>query len=169
MEPTTRQAMRQLRTMQFALTGKQVNQPLIVFRHGRWHMMIVETFPDADLNEMDMIRTINFMSLYRARKRIKEWLPYSNVTPLEEVSPMLSEELEAKVLPSAEAYRTLLHNAWMTIAGGHTTDTLREVSSRSHDEEALIACIRNMMETGESGPFLHFETPCRMFEKPQGD
>jgi hypothetical protein len=160
---TNRQIFARLRKTDTALTGQVNTQPVIVFRHRRWCLLTVSELVDADWEMRDGIFTVNFMSEARARKTIHDWIPYSRLTPLDEVCPGFRAELEAKVLPTAEAYRDLLENGWVTPAGGWTTDTLHAVGTASVD--AALARIAAWMEAGEMGPFLSFERTADVFQK----
>ncbi|RPI22129.1 MAG: hypothetical protein EHM70_24210 [Chloroflexota bacterium] len=155
--PTLRQILAKLRKTDTALTGKVKTQPVLVYRHGRWHMVTVTVIIDAAMEAVQGIRTVHFMSPYRARKTVAEWLPYSELTPFEEVCPSFQEEVAAKILPDANAYRNLLKNHLVSVAGGYTTDTLSVMGDPARDEDRLVARIEAMMVEGEMGPFLNFE------------
>jgi hypothetical protein len=152
-----REVLRQLRKTDTALVGKHKNQPVIVFRHGRWHMLTIGFVVNARMKTRRGISCVHFMSPYRARKTIAEWLPYSKLVPFEEVCPAFRAELAAKVLPTGEEYRPLVSSGRVVMAGGYTTDTLQGVEGNADNQDQLVASIERMVQTGEMGPFLHFE------------
>jgi len=154
---TTEAALKRLGSGDVALAGKAGNQPVIVFRCGRWHMVTLGWLCDAKFRARQGIVNVNFMSTRRARSTVAEWLPYSELRPLEEVCPSFSEELAAKVLPAAADYRPLLENGGVVLAGGHTSDTLHSVGADAANCDLLIAVIADWMKMGQAGPFLHFE------------
>lgn len=151
-----RPALARLRKTDTAFAGKTKDQPVIVYRHGRWHMITVGFVVDLQWRTKPGISAVNFMSAYRARKTISEWWPYSQLIPFEEVCPTFREELASKVLPQAEDYRSLLERGLVEIAGGHTTDTLQAARYDARIGDRLIAIIDAMMKEGQAGPFLHF-------------
>jgi hypothetical protein len=151
-----RQALAQLRKTDVALAGKSKEQPVIVFRHGRWHMLSIGWVADAALRLRPGIVSVHFMSRRRAAEMVAEWLPYSELRVFEAVCPAFAEELAAKVRPSAEAYRPLVRGGWVVLAGGHTTDTLAGQAAGAELEDGLIASIERWMQAGQPGPFLHF-------------
>jgi hypothetical protein len=163
---SNRQILARLRKTDVVLAGKAKSQPIIVYRHGRWHMLIVSFVTTPDMRTMQGIATVNFMSPYRGGKTILEWLPYSKITPFEEVSPAFRQELAAKVLPTAEDYRPCLQKGLVTVAGGFTTDTLISLNHHKIEADKLVATIDAMMKEGGTGPFLHFE---RSYHAFQGD
>ncbi|MEA3309302.1 MAG: hypothetical protein U9Q70_07310 [Chloroflexota bacterium] len=78
------------------------------------------------------------------------------MTAFDQISPQFHQELCYKVLPTATEYLPLLRQGLVEVVGGYTTATLRSVSYTVERENALIAAIQTMMETGKLGPFLHF-------------
>lgn len=160
---SNRQILAQLRKTDHALTGKTKNQPVIVYRHGRWHMLNIGIVINPRMKARQGIVNVHFMSLYRARKTILEWLPYSKLSPFEAICSTFAEELAAKVLPAAEDYRSLLQKGGVVLAGGYTTDTLHSIGNTTSTEDLLIARIESWMKAGEMGPFLHFERTYDVF------
>ena len=154
----------QLRKTDVALTGQNKTQPVVVFRNNRWHLVTVGFVSGAGTESKQGIVNVHFMSPYRARKTIREWFPYSEITPFEQISPSFREELSAKVLTNAEDYRPLLKKGLMTLAGGYTSDTLSKVMDIDGSEDSLITAIGQWMEKGKMGPFLHFEYSCEKFD-----
>lgn len=157
MNLTTRQVFSRLRRGDTVLAGKVKNQPLILFCHGRWHMITVGFLCTLNMKLKKGISCVHFMSDYRGRKTVKEWLPYSKLLLFKEVYPAFQEEIAAKVLPDGESYRSWLEKGRMTLAGGYTTDTLQSTGAAQNDIDQLIAAINQMMNEGQMGPFLHFE------------
>jgi hypothetical protein len=151
-----RQTLAQLRQTDVALAGKNQEQPVIVFRHGRWHMLSIGWVADAALRLKRGIVSVHFMSRRRAAETVAEWLPYSELRVFAAVCPAFAEELAAKVLPLAEAYRPLVRGGWVALAGGQTTDTLASQAAGGGLEDELIASIERWMQAGQPGPFLHF-------------
>ena len=160
-ETSIRETLARLRKTETALTGKARNQPVIVYRHRRWHMLKIGFVIDAEMEARQGISTVHFLSRYRARKTIKEWLPYSELTPFEAVCPAFQDELMTKVLPEAEDYRPLLQNGQVVLAGGYTTDTLQALDN---DLDQRVASIAEWMQTGPMGPFLHFERSYQLIQ-----
>ncbi len=144
----------QLRRSDVIFKGK--TSPGILYRHGRWHLITIGYVVGPEMEVETGISAINFMSDYRARKRINSDLPYGEPVPFEEVSAIFRQEVDGKVLPTAEDYRPLLRDGWMTLAGGYTTDSLQSVVYQPEQEDRLVAAIAAMICEGEAGPFLHF-------------
>ncbi len=140
--------MESLQTGGTAFAGQR-EEPVIVYRHGRWHFLTLEY-------RLNSIRTVNFMSARRARETIENWSNSMEVKPLEQVFPTFENELSCKVLPQAEDYRPLLRQGLVEVVGGLTTDTL---SALSAPEDVLVAAIANLMKYGAAGPFLVFRQP----------
>lgn len=149
-------ALKQLRTTDMALADRRLEQPVIVFRHGRWHMLSIGWVSDPAMRLRRGIRSVHFMARRRAEQTIAAWLPFSEVRPFETICPAFAEELAAKVLPTAEAYRPLVKQGWVVLVGGHTADALMARGAADEPAEALIASIGEWMRRGPVGPFLHF-------------
>ena len=164
-ELSQRQILYQLRKTDTVLAGKVKTQPLIVYRYGRWHMIGIGFVVDSRMHTRRGIGTVHFMSPYRARKTIAEWLPFSKLTPFEKVCPAFREEFAGKVLSTADDYRPLLQKGRVVLVGGMTTDTLRRIGNDATDVDQLVTFIDRLMQEGPMGPFLHFE---RTYEVMQG-
>ncbi len=151
------QVVYQLKHESVALTGKKKNQPVIVYRHKHWHLISLGFLVNEKMHSKRGISNINFMSSSRARKYITEELNFCKIVPFTQVLPHFEDELAAKVLPSAEDYRSLLQQEWVVIAGGFTTDTLQESSIKKNNNENLISQLNEIIKKGPMGLFLHFE------------
>jgi hypothetical protein len=151
------ETIQRLKTENLALVGKKKNQPVILYRHKRWHLITLGFLVDEKMHSKRGISNINFMSSTRARKYVIEESNYCKLVSVAEVLPHFEEELAAKVLPTAENYRPLMQNEWVVLAGGFTTDTLHENSINNNDIELLTAHLAEIMKAGPMGPFLHFE------------
>jgi len=147
----------QLKHEAVALVGKKKNQPVLVYLHKHWHLLSIGSVVDDKFHPKRGISNINLMSSARARKYITQELNYCKLVPLALVFPHFEDELAAKVLPSAEDYRSLFQRELVTIAGGFTTDTLQEASLIKNDIDTLIGHLEVIMKNGPQGPFLHFE------------
>lgn len=148
-------ALRQLKNGDTALYGK--DQPLIVARYGRFHMVSTGYVIGLKGRTTKGIVAVNFMSLARAKNTIGEWLPYSELKPLQQLTRTLNAELDTKLLPTAQDYLPLWRMEYVQVVGGSTTDTLHAMQHDSHAEEHLVAAIARMMKTGAMGPFLSFK------------
>ncbi len=157
-----RQTLAMLRKSDVVLMGK--NSPAILFRHARWHLVSLGFVAGPRMGMHKGISAVNFMSPYRARKTIHEWLPYCAIVPFAEVSDIFRQEVECKILACAEDYRFLLKGGWVVVAGGFTTDTLHSLSPAAVSEDALVAAVDAMMRKGETGPFLHFERSYKVIQ-----
>jgi hypothetical protein len=151
------ETIQRLKQEELALVGKKKNQPVIIYRHKRWHLIMLGFLVDEKMHSKRGISNINFISSARARKYLIEELSYCKLVSITEVLPHFEEELAAKVLPTAEDYRLLLQNEWVQLAGGFTSDTLHENSIKNNDIETLVAHLAEIMQKGPMGPFLHFE------------
>jgi hypothetical protein len=140
-----------------AFTGKTRNQPVLVYRFKRWHLITLGFLVDEKMHSKRGISNINFMSSSRAHKYITENLNYCKLIPHTEVLPHFEDEMAAKILPTAEDYRLLLQNEWAQLAGGFTTDTLQVNSVKNNDIELMVAHLAEIMKEGPMGPFIHFE------------
>lgn len=72
MEKLDRSEFTRLRKTDTALAGKNANQPLVLFRHGRWYMVTLGFVIDAAFEARQGIAGVHFMSAHRARKTIRE-------------------------------------------------------------------------------------------------
>jgi hypothetical protein len=158
-----REALARLRKSEVVLMSK--NSPAILYRHGRWHLVTLGFVIGPHMESKKGISCVNFMSPYRARKNIKEWLPYCDLIAFDEVGKIFRQELECKVLPTAEDYRPLLKNGLVELAGGYTTDTLHRAIYDTSIEDAFIAAIDTMIQEGKMGPFLHFGRSFKVIQK----
>lgn len=151
-----------LQTTETVLGGDIPESPLVLYRHGRWHLVTTGFLYDEALNRSDGISGVNFMSPARARQVVDEWYPRSaRPVPFERVAPDFAREVEAKILPAAEDYRPLLRAGWVQVIAGHTSDTLHGIAHTPECESALIDLIAEMMQRGEAGPYLDFPSPWR--------
>lgn len=140
-----------------AFAGKTRNQPALVYRFNRWHLITLGFLVDEKMRSKRGISNINFMSSSRARKYITEELNFCKLIPPAEVLPHFEDEMAAKILPTAEDYRPLIQNEFVQLTGGFTTDTLLENSVKNIDIELLVPHLAELMQEGPMGPFLHFE------------
>ena len=159
---TAREAIRLLRKTDLALIGKNKTQPVILYKYGRWHMIGIGFVSDTRMKPRRGIVNVHFMSDSRARKTVSEWLPYSKLSPVNEINLDFQNELIEKVLPSAEDYRTLIEKGWVTVVIGFTTDTLMHLQTERDKIDLLIEAIDGQMREGKMGPFLHFELSYRV-------
>lgn len=136
--------------------GKRDN-PLILYRHGRWHLILLGSVLTPQFKAVSGLSTVNFMSPARARQSVADWLPYYRLLTFDEVAPYFEREVGAKILPTAADYRPLLRQGWVKVVGGFTTDTLEALPYEPAQEERLVAQIQAMMKRGAAGPFLSFE------------
>ena len=155
-ELTFRQLMHQLRSQDLVLAGKNKNQPIILYRYGRWHLITISSVVDDQWKAVRGIASVHFMTPTDARKTIHEWLPYSKVISFSEVSESFTHELSVKVLPCAEDYRPLVQNKLVEVAGGFTTDTLCLAKNEGSNDDELIKIIEEQMKSGQIGLFIYF-------------
>lgn len=132
--------------------------PLLLYRHNRWHFILLGLVRDSRDRLVQGIRSVNFMSTARAKETVSEWLPYYHPAPFDEVSPWFEQEVHAKILPTSEDYRPWLRQGRMKLIGGLTTDTLEVLPYEPAQEERLIILIQGLMRRGAVGPYLAFET-----------
>lgn len=137
--------------------GSKQDSPLLLYRHRRWHFITLGPVLTPEFKTVPGIRTVNFMSTARARQSVADWLPYYQLLALSEVAPNFEQEVRHKILPMAADYRPWLHQGWVKIVGGFTTDTLEALPYKPVQEEQLVAQIQAMMKRGAAGPFLSFE------------
>lgn len=148
-------ALRQLNNGDTALYGK--DQPLIVARYGRFHMVSNGYVVNLKGRITKGIVAVNFLSAARAENTISSWLPTSELKPLDKLTRTQNAELDAKLLPTAQDYLPLLRMEYVQVVAGSTTDTLQSMPYDRHAEEHLVAAIARMMKTGAMGPFLSFK------------
>jgi len=157
------EALRQLKKGDTALYGK--SQPLIIWRFGRFHLVTTSYVVDLKGRATKGVVAVNFMSATRAKNTIGEWLPYSELKPLQQLTRAMNAELDAKLLPTAQDYLPLLRTDCMQVVGGSTTDTLHGIPHNSRTEDVLMAAIDGMMKSGAVGPFLSFKCSHQVIQK----
>ncbi len=140
-----------------AFAGKSKNQPVLIYRHKRWHFILLGFLVDQQFHSKRGISSINFMSSARARKYITEELVFCKIIHPDEVLPHFVDELAAKVLPTAADYRPLLQAKLVQLVGGFTTDTLTLASIDQNTTDDLVTHLDEIMKTSRMGPFLHFD------------
>jgi hypothetical protein len=146
-----------LKTEKVVLGDSKQNQPIILHRHNRWHLIIIGYLSDPANAGYRGIASVNFMNARRAETTLDEWMPYCPLVEYEEVSPDFEKEVQVKILEKAEQYRELLENGKIAIVGGFTTDTLRKLNQNQVDIEISLSVINGMMIAGQMGPFIQFE------------
>jgi hypothetical protein len=131
---------------------------VVVYRNGRWHSLTLTTF-----GALLGVRTVHFMSRSRARETTAGWLPGARVLPFTEISEILTEEIERNLLPHAEDYMPLVKRNLLDIGEGPPTDAAELFAYHPSKEQAFLNTIRDMMTTGEPGPYLRFRKTFRSF------
>jgi hypothetical protein len=144
------------------LTGDGL--PLIVYCHARWHLVCTGYVAGPKMGSSIGITTVNFISGARAASTVAEWLPHSHIIPFNKITRDFGEELWYKVLPAADDYRPLIRNGWVDVVGGYATENTKPALNDKTSEDNLVATILRMIQTAESGPFLHFNRSYRVIQ-----
>jgi hypothetical protein len=76
---------------------------------------------------------------------------------MQEVSKILPDEVEAKVLLSAEEYLPWIQNGQMDLGGGPRTEAQSFATFDPDDPSRAFAVIRKMMNKGTEGSYLRFK------------
>jgi hypothetical protein len=130
---------------------------VVLQRHQRWHMMTL-TYYGSALG----VQTVHFMSEARGHETIREWIMLGRMLPMGEVSEILPDEVEAKVLVSAEEYLPWIMNRQMDLGGGPTTDAQSFSAFDPEDPSKAIAIIEKLMGKGTQGAYLRFNDTYRV-------
>ncbi len=125
---------------------------VVLQRHQRWHLMTLTYF-----GSVLGLHTVHFMSEARGHATVQEWITLGRMLPMGEVSEILPDEVEAKVLLSAEEYLPWIQNGQMDLGGGPTTDAQSFATFEPDNPSKAFAVIRKMMNKGPEGAYLRFK------------
>jgi hypothetical protein len=75
---------------------------------------------------------------------------------MREVSEILPDEVEVKVLARAEDYLPWIQNGQMDLGGGPSTEAQSFAEFEQDDPSQAFAVIEKMMRKGTEGPHLRF-------------
>lgn len=128
----------------------------ILYRHRRWHLLTLTYYGSAQ-----GLHTINFMTDQRGHDLAAAWLATGEVAAFGDVSDLFADEVRYKVLPAPEDYLPLLQNRLVDIGGGYTNDAPWSASYQPSKKSAFIEVIAKMMQSGEAGLYLRFNSSCR--------
>lgn len=124
---------------------------LVLFAHGHWLFVTLQRSGWKD--EPWWIGSLNFMREERVAQTVEGILPNGRLRPYTDISPLLTAEIAAKVLPTAEEYRPWLASGQMTLVSGFTTDTLQVIEA---ELDTKIERLTRMMARGGAGPYVNF-------------
>lgn len=131
---------------------------LVLHRHKRWHLLTLNYF-----GTVLGLHTVHFLSDSRGRSTVGEWLSLGRIVSMEEVSEILPQEVEAKVLAQAEHYLPWIQQGLLDIGGGPTTNKQEFVDIGPAQPEQMLIFIRKMMDERKQGPFLRFRSTYQSF------
>jgi hypothetical protein len=128
----------------------------VLQRHQRWHLMTMAYF-----GSVLGLHTVHFLSESRGHETIREWSTLGRLLPLQEVSEILPDEIDSKVLERAEDYLPWIQNGQMDLGGGPTTDTQSFTQFEPGDPSKAFAVIVKMVRKGTQGAYLRFKDTYR--------
>ena len=144
------QALKRLSASELVLLGGGF---VILHRHQRWHLLTMNYF-GAELG----LHTLHFLSDARGRSTVQEWLSLGRMVPMHEVSKILPQEVEAKVLAQAEDYLPWIQRGLVDLGGGPTTDMQAFVDFDSSKQDEALNVIRKLMHERKEGAYLRFKS-----------
>lgn len=130
---------------------------VVLQRHQRWHQMTLAYF-----GSLLGLHTVQFMSEARGHDTIREWITLGRILPMQEVSGILPDEVEVKVLERAEDYLPWIQNGQMDLGGGPTSDAQSFAEFEQEDPSEAFAVIDKMMRKGTEGAYLRFKDTYRV-------
>jgi hypothetical protein len=147
------QALKRLTGSDYVLLGGGF---VVMQRHQRWHLMTLTYF-----GSVLGLHTVHFMSEARGHDTIREWITLGRILPMREVSEILPDEVEVKVLERAEDYLPWIQNGQMDLGGGSSTDAQSFSEFAQEDPSEAFAVIDKMMRKGTEGAYLRFKDTYR--------
>gem|GEM_PF-1436674 len=154
------QALKRLSASEIVLLGGGF---VVLHRHQRWHLLTMNYF-GAELG----LHTLHFLSDARGRSIVQEWLSLGRMVPMHEVSKILPQEVEAKVLAQAEDYQPWIQRGLVDLGGGSTTDKQAFVDFDSSKSDLALDVIRKLMHERKEGAYLRFKSTFQTLSQ-QGD
>jgi hypothetical protein len=142
------QALKRLSASEFVLLGGGF---VILHRHQRWHLLTMNYF-GAELG----LHTLHFLSDSRGRSTVREWLSLGRIVPMHDVSEILPQEAEAKVLAQAEDYLPWIQSGLIDLGGGPTTDTQEFLGFDLSKPDQALSMVRKLMHERKQGAYLRF-------------
>lgn len=149
------QALKRLSTSDLVLLGGGF---VVLHRHKRWHLLTLNYY-GAVLG----LHTLHFLSDAQGRSTVGEWLSLGRIVRMEEVSEILPQEVEVKVLEQAEQYLPWIQQGLVDIGGGLTTDTQEFINHDPAPSDPILNAIRQMMDERKQGAYLRFKSTYQSF------